>query len=73
VGLDSAGPERLFGLALLTEPVALVVGEEGGGLSRLVAERVDVLAAVPMEGTVESLNVSVAAALAAFEIFRVRS
>lgn len=73
VGLDSAGPESLFGLDLLTEPVALVVGEEGGGLSRLVADRVDVLAAIPMAGPVASLNVSVAAALAAFEIARVRS
>ncbi|MGA7269732.1 MAG: RNA methyltransferase, partial [Acidimicrobiia bacterium] len=72
VGLDAAGSECLFGLDLLTEPVALVVGGEGGGLSRLVADRVDVRAAIPMSGPIESLNVSVAAALAAFEIARVR-
>lgn len=73
IGLDSAGPESLFGLDLLTEPVALVVGEEGGGLSRLVTDRVDMVAAIPMAGPLESLNVSVAAALAAFEITRARA
>lgn len=73
VGLDAAGERPLFGLDLLSEPVALVVGGEGGGLSRLVADRVDVRAHIPMRGPTESLNASVAAALAAFELSRSRS
>lgn len=73
VGLDADGDQHLFGLGLLTEPVALVLGAEGEGLGRLVRERVDVVASIPILGPVESLNVSVAAALAAYEIARVRS
>ena len=72
VGLDAGGDRALFGLDLLAEPVALVVGAEGSGLSRLVADRVDVLAGIPISPRVESLNVSVAAALAMFEVARVR-
>ena len=73
VGLDSSGDQSLFGLSLLTEPVAIVVGAEGSGLSRLVGDRVDVVASIPMAPSAESLNASVAAALAAFEVLRVRS
>lgn len=73
VGLDSDGDRSLFGLDLLTEPVAVVVGAEGGGLSRLVGDRLDVVAHIPMAGPTESLNSSVAAALAAFEIARLRT
>jgi 23S rRNA (guanosine2251-2'-O)-methyltransferase len=73
VGLDADGDQSLFGLPLLSEPVAIVVGAEGEGLGRLVRERVDVVATIPMAGPMESLNASVAAALAAFEIQRVRS
>lgn len=72
VGLDPAGTETLFDLQLFTEPVAVVVGAEGGGLSRLVAARVDVLVSIPMAAGAESLNASVAAALACFEVARVR-
>lgn len=72
VGLSADAEESIFGLALLTEPVAVVVGAEGSGLSRLAAERCDLLAAIPMAGETESLNASVSAALAAFEIMRVR-
>ena len=56
----------------MAEPVALVIGAEGRGLSHLVAERVSVRARLPMAGNVESLNASVAASLAMFEIARVR-
>ncbi len=72
VGLDSGAATPLFGLGLLAEPVAVVVGAEGGGLGRLVAERCDVLASIPLAAGVESLNASVAAALAAFEVARAR-
>ncbi|MDX1469584.1 MAG: 23S rRNA (guanosine(2251)-2'-O)-methyltransferase RlmB [Acidimicrobiia bacterium] len=73
VGLDSAGDQSLFGLELLTEPVAVVVGSEGSGLSRLAGELCDVVVSIPMPGQIESLNASVSAALAAFEIMRIRS
>ena len=72
VGLDGSGDRSLFGLDLLTEPVALVVGAEGSGLSRLSRERCDVVAAIPHRGPVDSLNASVAASLAVFEVARMR-
>ncbi len=72
IGLTAGSGERLFGLPLLTEPVAIVVGGEGRGLGRLVEERVDVRSHIPMTGDSESLNASVAAALAVFEAARVR-
>ncbi len=72
VGLDADGDRSLFGLDLLAEPVALVVGGETG-LHRLVRDRVDLVATIPMAPGVESLNASVASALAAFEVMRVRS
>ncbi|MCJ7726736.1 MAG: 23S rRNA (guanosine(2251)-2'-O)-methyltransferase RlmB [Acidimicrobiia bacterium] len=72
VGLDGGGDQSLFGLELLTEPVAVVVGAEGSGLSRLVADRCDVLASIPIDGDIESLNASVAAGLAVFEVARAR-
>lgn len=72
VGLDSGGQRSLFGLDLLSSPVALVVGAETG-LHRLVRERVDLVASIPMAGEIESLNASVAAALALFEVQRQRS
>lgn len=72
VGLDAAGDRSLLGLALLTEPVAVVVGAEGRGLARLVRDRCDVVARIPMAGPVESLNASAAATLAVFELARIR-
>jgi 23S rRNA (guanosine2251-2'-O)-methyltransferase len=72
VGLDTGGTSELFGLDLLTEPVAVVIGSEGAGLSRLTAERCDLVVSIPMEDESESLNASVSAALAGFEIMRVR-
>lgn len=72
VGLAADGDAELFGLDLLAQPVAIVVGAEGTGLARLVAERCDVRCAIPMANPFESLNASVAAALASFEVMRAR-
>jgi 23S rRNA (guanosine2251-2'-O)-methyltransferase len=72
VGLEAGAATSLFGLEVLTEPVAVVVGAEGAGLSVLSAKRCDVLASIPMASGFESLNASVSAALACFEIMRVR-
>lgn len=72
VGLDADADESLFGCQLFSEPVAVVMGGEGGGLSRLVRDRVSKVVYIPMAPGVESLNVSVSAALALFEVGRVR-
>ena len=72
VGLDAGAGQTLFGLGLLAEPVAIVVGAEGRGLARLVADRVDVRASIPLGGGVESLNAAVAVSLACYEVSRVR-
>jgi 23S rRNA (guanosine2251-2'-O)-methyltransferase len=72
IGLDERGPDDLFSLELATEPVVLVMGAEGRGLSRLARERCDVLVRIPMLGHVPSLNVATAASLAAYEVARRR-
>jgi 23S rRNA (guanosine2251-2'-O)-methyltransferase len=73
VGLDTSAERPLFGLELLTEPVAVVIGSEEIGLSQLAAKRCDVVVSIPMLAGTESLNASVSGALAAFEIMRVRN
>ena len=72
VGLDSAADASLFDLDLADQPVALVLGAEGRGLGRLVAQRCDTRVAIPLRGALPSLNVASAGALACFEVARRR-
>jgi 23S rRNA (guanosine2251-2'-O)-methyltransferase len=64
VGLDAGGDTPVGDLAVAGAPLVIVVGSEGRGLSRLVAERCDVLARIPMASGTESLNAGVAAGIA---------
>ena len=73
VGLDDAADRTLFDLGdLAREAICLVLGAEGTGLSRLVRERCDMIVGIPMRGRLSSLNVSVSAALACYEVTRER-
>ena len=56
----------------LTGPIGLVIGNEGEGVSRLVREKCDMTASIPMKGDIDSLNASVAAGVLAYEIVRQR-
>jgi 23S rRNA (guanosine2251-2'-O)-methyltransferase len=71
VGLAGDAPEPYDAIDL-TVPTAIVLGAEGTGLRRLVRERCDRLASIPMRGRVASLNVSAAAAVVLFEAVRQR-
>ena len=73
VGLDDDADRNLYELGpLATEPICLVLGAEGAGLSRLVRERCDSVVSIPMAGHVSSLNVSAAAAVSLYEVSRLR-
>lgn len=73
IGLDMEGETPIFKLPVgHDQPVALVLGAEGSGLGRLVRERVDLVASIPMRGQLNSLNVAMAGAIAMFEIVRRR-
>jgi 23S rRNA (guanosine2251-2'-O)-methyltransferase len=73
VGLSTDGDTDIGGIDLADGPLVLVAGSEGRGLSRLVAQRCDVLARIPMPGPAESLNAGVAAGIALYEVARIRS
>jgi 23S rRNA (guanosine2251-2'-O)-methyltransferase len=72
VGLDGAGPERVDQLTLADQPVVLVLGAEGKGLSPLVRRRCEVVVAIPLRGRLGSLNVAAAGAIACYEVARRR-
>ncbi|GAB3086328.1 23S rRNA (guanosine(2251)-2'-O)-methyltransferase RlmB [Corynebacterium aquatimens] len=72
VGLDAGGEHTLDTYDGATDPVVIVVGSEGKGISRLVRENCDVIMSVPMEDWVESLNASVAAGVVLSEFARQR-
>ncbi|MGY5763646.1 23S rRNA (guanosine(2251)-2'-O)-methyltransferase RlmB [Brachybacterium sp. DNPG3] len=73
LGLDADGDVTSREMELGTQPVVLVVGAEGKGLSRLARESSDQIVSIPMGGGTESLNASVAAAIALYEISGVRA
>jgi 23S rRNA (guanosine2251-2'-O)-methyltransferase len=73
VGLDAEGDVSLPALDLADGPLVIVVGSEGKGLSRLVAETCDALVSIPMAGSLESLNAGVAASVALYAVATRRS
>jgi 23S rRNA (guanosine2251-2'-O)-methyltransferase len=72
VGLDGSAETTISEVPGASGPLVLVVGSEGAGLSRLVLQACDSLAAIPISKTVESLNAGVAAGIALYEISRQR-
>jgi 23S rRNA (guanosine2251-2'-O)-methyltransferase len=72
IGLAAGGDTTLYDLELADQPVVVVVGSEGKGLSRIVTETCDAVVSIPIAG-IESLNASVAASVALYEISKVRA
>ncbi len=70
-GADMSGEQTHF-QANFKGPIALVMGNEGAGIGRLVKEKCDFLVNIPMIGKVSSLNASVAASIIMYEIFKQR-
>ena len=68
VGLDAGGDVALAEMAVADEPLMIVIGGEGKGLSRLVRESCDLVVSIPMASSMESLNASVAAAIALYSV-----
>ncbi|RKR75353.1 23S rRNA (guanosine(2251)-2'-O)-methyltransferase RlmB [Frondihabitans australicus] len=73
LGLDGGGDVQLPGLELADQPLVLVIGSEGKGLSRLVTETSDAIVSVPITAAAESLNAGIAASVALYEISKLRS
>lgn len=68
VGLDAGGDVSLSRMAVADEPLMIVIGGEGKGLSRLVRESCDLVVSIPISSSMESLNASVAAAIALYSV-----
>jgi 23S rRNA (guanosine2251-2'-O)-methyltransferase len=73
LGLDGGGSVSLPGLPLARQPIVLVVGNEGKGLSRLVTETCDEVVSIPIEAATESLNAGIAVSVALYEIAKLRA
>ncbi|MEV7973793.1 23S rRNA (guanosine(2251)-2'-O)-methyltransferase RlmB [Cellulomonas sp. NPDC089187] len=73
VGLDGGGTTTVAEMPYSTDPLVLVIGSEGKGLSRLVSEHCDVIAGIPIASEVESLNAGVAGGIALYEVARQRA
>jgi 23S rRNA (guanosine2251-2'-O)-methyltransferase len=73
VGLDGDADTEIEAMKIADQPIYLVVGSEGRGLSRLVRENCDLLVKIPMSNTVESLNASVAMSIALYAVDRKRN
>lgn len=71
IGVDQ-NAKKLYNQADFKLPVALVVGSEGRGISRLVRERCEDLVSIPMKGKINSLNASVAAGIVMYEVLNQR-
>lgn len=73
VGLDGQGPAPITQMHSAKQPLILVVGSEGKGLSRLVRETCDEIVSIPIYSEVESLNASVAVSVSLYETMRMRT
>lgn len=72
VGTDVNTDSNLYQADVFTGPVAIVIGNEGKGMGRLIREKCDVLVKLPMQGQINSLNASVAAGVIMYEVLRRR-
>ncbi|TDD66116.1 23S rRNA (guanosine(2251)-2'-O)-methyltransferase RlmB [Jiangella aurantiaca] len=73
IGLDGAGDTDIAAARALDQPLCLVVGSEGAGMSRIVTETCDLVVRIPIVSSVESLNAGVAAGVALYEVTRARN
>ena len=72
VGLDGEAQTLVSDMKVATEPIMIIVGSEGKGLSRLTSEKCDLVVKIPMRSTTESLNASVATSIALFAVDEAR-
>ena len=72
IGLDGGGTAQVGSSGFETDPLVVVLGSEGKGISRLVREQCDAVVSIPMTAMVESLNASVAAGIALYSVHAAR-
>ena len=72
VGLDGESADTIADMKVATEPMMLIVGSEGKGLARLTREKCDLVVSIPISATTESLNASVATAIALYTVDEAR-